>query len=249
MQRTLLIGLILLTACQPDLPLTTATPARFIPTLLPASSPQGITATPAPTSTPALTPTPPPRFLVEEFEHLPAHWTTLYASGEPERTALLQQDGKLLLELYGSNTWLYAIYDMYEYDAVHLETRVEASQSNLNYMGLVCHYDEQKGWYEFNLSSEGAYSLLYGQWLAEGIARYTLIRSEASDRIARGNAINELGLDCAKNNVQLYINGKLIRKIDVSRFGLTGGKIGLTAASFDDLPVILAFDWIKIEAP
>jgi hypothetical protein len=162
---------------------------------------------------------------------------------------LLHRDGKLVFELYEPNTWLYAISGVHEYESVHLETRVESSRSEVNSIGLVCHYDEHNGWYEFNLSSDGAYTLLYGQWLAEGIARYTPIRSETSDRIARGSAVNELGLDCYDNIVQAYINGKIIRKVDVSRFGLAGGRVGIAAASFDDLPVILAFDWFKVSEP
>ncbi|GAB4503906.1 MAG: hypothetical protein Fur0043_08990 [Anaerolineales bacterium] len=236
--------MLLLTACQdaatPALP---ATSTRLLPTPRPA------TVTPTPSPAPTFTPTPPPRFFIEEFERQPVLWNTLYASGDTERTNIYQQNGELTFELYGINTWLYAIYSSYEYEAVHLETRVTASQSNQNYMGLVCHYNEQNGWYEFDLSSEGRYTLLYGQWLAEGIARYTPIRSEASDRIRREDAINELGLDCANNSLQLYINGKLVRKIDVSRFGLTGGKAGITIASFDELPVILAFDWFKVSEP
>ena len=55
-------------------------------------------------------------------------------------------------------------------------------------MGLVCHYDEQDGWYEFNISNDGTYNLLYGQWLAEEIARYTPILNDTSERIEVGNA-------------------------------------------------------------
>ncbi|MFZ5818509.1 MAG: hypothetical protein ACOYYJ_01300 [Chloroflexota bacterium] len=243
MQRSLLIGLLLLTACQAATPAPTATTVRLPPTPPPAS----VTATLTPS--PTFTPEPPPRFFTEEFERAPAYWTTLYASGDPAKADLFHRDGKLVFELYEPNTWLYAISGAHEYEAVHLEARVESSRSEANAMGLVCHYSEQNGWYEFNLSSDGAYALLYGQWLAEGIARYTPIRSEASDRIARGSAVNELGLDCYEDIVQVYINGKIIRKVDVSRFGLAGGRVGIAAASFDDLPVILAFDWFKVNEP
>jgi hypothetical protein len=35
----------------------------------------------------------------------------------------------------------------------------------------------------------------------------------------------------------------------VSRFELDGGKVGLAAASFQEVPVILAFDWVKVSEP
>jgi hypothetical protein len=132
---------------------------------------------------------------------------------------------------------------------VHVETRVESLGSAINSMGLVCHYDEQEGWYEFNISSDGTYNLLYGQWLDKGIARYTPILNDNSERIAQGNSTNQIGLDCYENIVQLYINEMLIRKMDVSRYELTGGKVGLSLASFEELPVILSFDWVKVSEP
>jgi hypothetical protein len=192
---------------------------------------------------------PPARYFTEEFEAAPVYWSTLYASGAPGRIEMLNRDGKLIFELYSPNAWLYAVYGAQEYDSVHLETRIESRGSDKNYMGLVCHYAEQAGWYEFNLSSDGSYNVLFGQWLAEGIARYTPILNDTSERIEKGNAINEMGLDCMEDVVQLYVNGKLIRKIDTARFGLGGGKAGISAASFDELPVILAFDWVKVSEP
>jgi hypothetical protein len=37
--------------------------------------------------------------------------------------------------------------------------------------------------------------------------------------------------------------------VDVSRYELLEGKIGLTASSFENTPVIAAFDWVKISEP
>lgn len=245
MRILLLLGLLLLTSCQGAA--TAAGPTTTTAVVIPL--PRPVTATRTPTPPPTLTPQPPPRFFTEEFKTSPAYWTTLFASGDPQQVNILYQDGRLRFEIYRPYTWLYAIFSAHEYQAVHLEARVLSSHSEINDMGLVCHYDEQTGWYEFNISSDGTYTLLYGQWLADGIARYTPIRSESSERIARGNAVNEFGLDCYKNIVQVYINGKLIRKMDVSRFGLAGGRVGISASSFEDVPVILAFDWVKISEP
>ena len=80
----------------------------------------------------------------------------------------------------------------------------------------------------------------------EGIACYTPILNDTSERIETGNSANEIGLDCYENIVQLYINGKLIRKLNVAHIGLTGGKVGLSLASFEEAPVILSFDWVEV---
>jgi len=250
MKKLLLIGLFLLTAClspsegqgvtsEPS-PAPEATTTRIIPTTVPA------TVTPTTVPSPTATLLPPEIFFTEEFDTTPVYWSTLYASGDPSRVDILNNHSTLTFELYSPNAWLYAIYGAYEYDSVHIETLVESLGSDLNAMGLVCNYGEQAGWYEFNISTDSTYNVLYGQWIAEGIARYMPVLNDTSDRIATGNAINEIGLDCYENILQLYINGKLIRKLNLEHIGLTGGKVGLSLGSFEEAPVILAFDWVKV---
>jgi hypothetical protein len=249
MKKILLSGLFLLAACQSALPEPTPTPevtaTRISPTPVPA------TLTPTIIPSPSLTPTPlpPERYFIEEFDSAPLYWSTLYAAGESSRVDILDESGKLTFELYSPAAWIYAIYGAFEYESVHIETQVESHGSEVNSMGLVCHYHEQDGWYEFNVSNDGTYNLLYGQWLDEGIARYAPILIDTSKRIELGNSTNQIGLDCYENIVQLYINEKLIRKMDVSRYELAGGKVGLSLASFEDLPVILSFDWVEVSEP
>lgn len=255
MKRLLLIGLFLLTACNgmtlEPAPVPTVTPARVIPTPVPVSSSQEATLTPTSIPSPiaTVTPLPPERYFTEEFDSVPAYWSILYASGDASRVNLINENSTLTFEIYGQNTWLYAIYGAFEYEAVHVETRVESRGSEINSMGLVCDYDEQDGWYEFNISNDGSYSVLYGQWLSDGIARYTPVLNDTSNNIATGNSVNEIGLDCYEDVVQLYLNGKILRKLNVAHIGLSGGKVGLSLGSFEEAPVILAFDWVKVSEP
>jgi hypothetical protein len=230
MKRLITVGLFLLTAC---LPLSNGQGASPKPSPLPIAAatratPTSVPATLTPTIVPSATPTrlPPEKFFTEEFDTTPVDWSTLYASGDPGRMDILNKDSTLTFELYSPNVWLYAIYGAFEYDSVHIETLVESQGSDLNAIGLVCNYSEQDGWYEFNISSDGTYNVLYGQWLAEGIARYTPILNDTSDKIATGNATNEIGLDCYENILQFYINDKLLRKLNVEHIGLTSGKVG-----------------------
>ena len=253
MKKILLFGLFLLTACLPlsdgqgaapkPSPVPKATATRIIPATVPA------TVTPTIVPSPTATRLPPEKYFTEEFDTTPIYWSTLYASGDPGRLDILNNNSTLTFELYSPNAWLYAIYGAYEYDSVHIETLVESRGSDLNAMGLVCNYNEQSGWYEFNISTDSTYNVLYGQWIAEGIARYMPILNDTSDQIATGNAINGIGLDCYENILQLYINGKLIRKLNVEHIGLSGGKVGLSLGSFEEPPVILGFDWVKVSEP
>ena len=255
MKKLFLIGLFLLTACLSPSESEGATPepiftpqvtaTRVISTTAPA------TVTPTIVSSPTVTftPLPPERYFTEEMNTALTYWSVLYASGDSNRVDILNNDSKLTFELYSPITWIYTIYGAFEYESVHIETHVESRGSNMNAVGLVCHYDEQEGWYEFNISNDGTYNVLYGHWLAEGIAGYVPILNDRSERIQTGNAVNEIGLDCYDNIVQFYINSKIIRKLDLAHIGLTSGKVGLSLASFEELPVILAFDWVKVGEP
>ena len=244
-----IIGLILLTACispnetPASTPIPAATSTRIILT------PVRATVTSTDTPTPTATDIPPKRYFTDEFEAAPKYWSVLYASGEPGRVEILYEDSLLTFELHNLHTWLYVVYGAFEYEGVHIETRITSHGSDINAMGLVCNYDEQDGWYEFNISSDGSYNLLYGQWLAQGIARYTPILNDTTDLIETGQSTNEIGLDCYENIVQLYLNGNLFRKLDLAHIGLTGGKVGLSLASFEEAPVILSFDWVRVSRP
>ncbi len=254
MKKLYLIGLLLLAGCvapsasgQTAIPVTTSTPTATATRLPP--TPISATATETLVPTPTFTPEPPPRFFTEEFDNAPVNWSTLHASGDASRLETLNQDGKLTFELYSSNAWLYAIYGAYDYETVHIEANVESAGSNSNYMGLVCSYTEQDGWFEFNISSDGSYTVLYGEWLGEGVASYMPVADGQSEYINTGNSTNEIGIDCLGDTLQLYINGKLFRNMDVSRFELGGGKVGLAVASFQEVPVIISFDWVRVSEP
>ena len=249
MKKLLLIGLFLLAGCQSATLEPTPAPSATSTHITSTAEPATITPTIIPSPTATVTPLPPERYFTEEFDLALAHWSTLYASGDSSRVEILNSDSTLTFELYDPITWIYAIYGPFEYGSVHLETRVESRGSENNSMGLVCHYNEQDGWYEFNISNDGAYNVLHGQWLAEGVASYTPIVTDTSERIQLGNAINEIGLDCYENILQLYVNGQVIRSLNVERFGLISGKVGLALASFEEVPVILSYDWVKVSEP
>jgi hypothetical protein len=255
MKKWILIGLLFLTAClspaggataTPDpAPASQATATRIIPTDVPDT----VTPTIVPSPTITVTPLPPERYFTEEFDTVPNTWSTLYASGDSGRVEVLNENSKLTFEIYSPITWTYAIYSAFDYTNVHIESRVESLGSEVNAMGLICHYNEQEGWYEFNISNDGSYFVLHGQWLAEEIASYTPIADGTSDQISRGNSVNEISLSCYDNVLGLYINGELIRNLNVEHIGLPGGKVGLSLGSFEEVPVILSIDRVKVSEP
>ena len=249
MKKTILIGLFFLVACRNSTPQPApspqTTPTRISPTFEPATVTE--TFTPAPT----LTPEPLPRTFTEKFDVLPEHWVTYLASGASVPQTQIE-DGTLTFYLTQPYTWVYATFDAYDYADVHIEALMHSRQATPSSMGLICRYSED-GWYEFTISEDGTYSVLYGQWLAQEIATYTPVAADTSEYIhtqrEADSVSNEIGLTCQEDILWLYMNGKLFRKVDVSRFGLKDGKVGLAAASFENVTVTAAFDWFSVGKP
>jgi hypothetical protein len=40
-----------------------------------------------------------------------------------------------------------------------------------------------------------------------------------------------------------------VRNLEVSHYNRASGKIGVAAASFENIPVIASFDWVKVSQP
>ncbi len=237
---------LLLAACQAEPP---TAPPTAAPNITAAASTSTLSPTAEPTTT--FTPAPPtslPRAFTEEFDgSLPA-WSLLQSNGDTIPQAQIQ-DGALVISLQQSNQWGYVLLGAEDYTDARLDALVQSRGTAPEAIGLICRYSEANGWYEFNISSDGTYSVLFGQWLQQGIATYTPIASAASEYVKPGAEQNEVGLDCQEDILWLYLNGKLFRKLDVSRFGLRQGRLGLAVSSFENLPVIAAFDRLTVSEP
>ena len=247
MKKLLLLGFIFITACQP----APATPTATLPAtaaIPPSQTPVPFTDTPAPTATIEATPTPLPRLFTNEFDSALASWTILQ-SGTDTAPAIKTENSSLILQMDSPFVWAYAIYDAQMYDNIRIDARFTNQAGSPASLGLLCRYSETEGWLEYNVSTDGTYNLLYGNWLASGIASYLPIMDGSSNLIQPSGAAQEVGMVCSGTTVSLLVNQTIVRNIDVSRFELTNGKIGITVSSFENVPVIAAFDWVRVSEP
>jgi len=243
MQKLILVGLLTLTvACQNG---TAALSSQSTQTTTAHTPTPPDTATIPVSSTPVSIPTPGPLYFTDEFGTDLSAWEFFQTGGE-DSPAIGLEDDLLRLTLPSPNTWYYAIHNPHEYEDVFLSAKFTGTPAGS--VGLICRYGKD-GWYEFNLASDGTYSVLFAQWLADGIARYTPIAGDSSEYLQPGNLSYEIGFTCRENFVLLHINGKLFRKLDVARYGLSAGRIGFTTASFDETPMTARIDWFKVSKP
>jgi hypothetical protein len=241
----LLACFIFITACQSATP----TPlAPLFPTETPLPTPIPLTDTPAPTPTIEPTGTPFPRFFTDEFDSSLAGWVILQAGNESTPNVSME-NSRLLLQMDAPYTWVYALYGTQDYEGVRVETKFVNNAMSPASIGLICNYSEEDGWFEYNVSTDGTYNLLYGKWLSNGIADYLPILNGSSNAIQQSGMEQEIGLTCAKGTVALLIDGTILRNVDVSQYELAEGKVGVTASSFENTPVIVSFDWVKVSEP
>ena len=250
MKKFLLIGcLILITACQSTSEGQTETPVpapsatvTVPPTPIPA------TDTPAPTATLALSPTPFPRFFTDEFDSSLAGWVILQAGSESVPNTKTE-NSNFILQMDSPFSWLYAIYSAQDYANVRIDAQFTNQAGSPSSTGLICRYSEENGWFEYNVSTDGTYNLLYGTWLANSIADYLPITDGASNLIQPSGAPQLIGLMCSDTALALYINDTIVRNVDVTNYGLTEGKVGITASSYENTPIVVALERVIVSEP
>jgi hypothetical protein len=184
---------------------------------------------------------------MEEFDADVPHWAFLQSAGQQTPAAPDVGSGFLRFDLSGMNQWAYEIYDAHQYADVRGDARIEFGSAAPAAAGLMCRYDAIAGWYEFNIYADQTYVLLFGEWLTEGIARYTPLFQTTSEKI--DPVANEIGLLCEGTTLTPYINGIQMRRWEETVIGLAEGKIGVSAASFEIAPVVVVYDWLRIAAP
>lgn len=233
----------LLSACQPAKATSTLPPPTEPPSPTPTASPS---PTPLPpTATPTLPPA--PRTFTEGFDGVLPYWTFLQIDFGQAASTPNAEGGSLIFNLAAQNQWVYALYSVPDYADVRVDAQVADNPGQVGAVGVVCRYSAEQGWYEFNIYEDQTYELLHGQWLAPGVARYTPLFRGVSPKI-KGD-VNEIGLECRGDILTPFINGTQLRIWQEDKFSLIDGKIGISAASFADVPFTAAYDWVKVSQP
>jgi hypothetical protein len=242
----ILLLALMVAACQPA---ATPVPTSASPTAVPTeTATTTLTPSPVPPSpTTTLTPEPPSRLFTENFDAMPLNWSFLEVNAGQTQGLPQITGGSLQFDLGTRNQWMYGIYDPYEYADVRVDAAVQVRGGEYATPGVVCRYDKQKGWYELDVLEGQTYVLLFGQWLADGVARYTPLVRAQSEKIQAG--ANEIGLVCEGDTLTPFINGTQLRRRQETLFGLSSGRVGVAASAFEQVPAVVAYDWVQVSEP
>ena len=239
----LLSAAMVLSACSSD---ATVVPLAELPSTTIAPPTLAATPTPPPpTSTATLQPA--PRIFTQGFESAAPHWQFMQAGASQDVIPPSVQSGTLRFEFPGPNQWAYGIYSGPQYDDVRIDAVVDFAGGTDVSVGLICRYRVDLGWYEFNIHPDGTYAILFGQWLAEGIARYTPLVVSESESI--DPVVNEIGLICQGNIITPMVNSVQLRRRQETQRVLVDGQVGVSAGSAGADGQAAAFDWISAGPP
>lgn len=185
-------------------------------------------------------------FRTEEFDGDISWWSWFLTNGNEDAFEIYQEDGKISFEMYDTDIWAYLTYDEYYYKDVVVQTGVENRGKNTNSISLMCRYDEDKGWYEFNIGSNGMYNILRfdGNLNSGG---YSLLASGGSTKIRTGKDVNVYTISCSGETLSLWINGTFTNSVRDRT--LKEGLIGISASSYSITPIMVDFDYVTISEP
>lgn len=241
MKKIIILGCLLLTsACNMPVPAASAE-STHTATLLSSPESGSTPQTAAPTEALPATPTPPALYFTEEFDAPSPYWEFLQAGGATDLTPSIE-NGSLRIDTSSPDTWFVGVHTAHSYANVFVRAKATISPSGS--VGLICRYSTD-GWYEFNAAADGTYSVLLGQWLSPGVAKYIPIINDKGKQLTV-NTANEIGLFCEDNFLHLYVNDTLIRRVDIKNYGLTEGSIGITASSFAEVPMSAIFEFVSV---
>jgi hypothetical protein len=193
-----------------------------------------------------------PRFFTEEFDSpLTSDWDILTVTGsdsaDPDKVIVDAQGGKLVWDFDSEYVYYYLFFNAFTYEDVTVDVSADNRGRNNNSISLICRYDPDVGWYEFNIANNGLYDIIYAEVASDGDIDYQTIVNGGSNSINQGQEVNEYSITCKGDELSLTINGDDVKTI--THKTLREGQVGMSVSSFNVLPILIEMDWFKISEP
>ena len=237
----------------PILILTLAGLACNLPML--ASTPPAA-ASPSPTlsAPPALTATPTllaasHYFFEEQFDADPTGWSTVVTSGDVDLLDLQTKNGALVFDIGDQDLTALSFFQTSIYKNVWIDLHVTNRGGTDHAVNVICRYDKEEGWYQFQIFNSGLFNLYYMSWDENLKPQPTLLAKGGADTMRFAPSSNDLSVICNGRVLSLYVNGRMAVTYEENQYVLPAGQVGIGISSFDEIPVVVQFDWMKLETP
>lgn len=190
----------------------------------------------------------PPAYYLEEFDGDLSNFTydvLNYGSGSTNDVEIDAINGALKLKNNNEDLYTYIYYDPYNYTDVRIDIEAENLATNDNSVQLVCRYNPDIGWYEYNIDNDGEWKLWY--YDAVVAKKYIQLYDGGSTAIKMGRDTNTYTMICSGKKLSLYINGVFTHTFEHK--DLKEGQIGFGISSYDSYPVMININWLEISEP
>lgn len=130
-------------------------------------------------------------------------------------------------------------YDSFDDFAVEVEAHKIAGP-DVNSQGIAFRIQDYQNYYSFNVSSTGQYRIVKvvdSEWT-------NLVNWLTAPEINKGEEVNHLRVVCNGSELSFYVNGAHLTDIEDAAFAK--GDIALWVGSYDDVPVTVRFDNVKV---
>jgi hypothetical protein len=196
--------------------------------------------TPSPTAEPVRL----PYYFVEDFRDDLAGWSHFVVGNqETEDYKLYRERGRMIYMIDAVDTGVYQIYDEQSYSDVRVDVQAE-NVGTLSSVSILCGYLEGWGWMEYNITSQGLYSLRHVNKNGE----ISLLHEGASLSINLGEDMNDYTLICsASRSVSLFANTRQLYYRD--SFDVPVGRVGVGVWAYDLHPVTVEVEEIEFSDP
>jgi hypothetical protein len=168
-----------------------------------------------------------------------------FGSGSSDNATIKAEDGVLKFINNDPDLYTYVYYDPYTYTDVRIDMEAENLATNDNSITLVCRYDPDLGWYEYNIDNDGEWTLYYYDNIVA--KKYVKLYDGGSKAIKMGRDTNTYTMICKGQDISLYINDVFTHTFQHK--DLKKGQIGFGVSSYNSYPVKVNINWLEISEP
>lgn len=216
----------------------------------PATTESGTTEIAATEATETTPPEANSESFTEDFNGSLDNWDHFVAGGDESQLTSSVENGFLNFEIKGKGLYYYIYYTPKTYKDVRINLRAENRGEINSTVIIICRYNEDNGWYEFNINNGGLYKIVYTKWNADKKnTSSAIIANGGSALIHTGKEVNEYSATCSDRTLSLSINGTEVRSEVDNKFVLGDGYAGVGVASEKFIPVKVGLDSVSISQP
>ena len=236
-------------------PVVVPTEPPALPPVLPTEPPAAPTEPPAePTQPPGETDTPGEgaQFFRDEFDNgldlydrfiLKDNKITRNDESLEKKAGVELRDGYIRFNIQDYYLYYYFVYQPQVYEDVKISMEVDNLGFPASMAALVCRYDEDLGWYEVKVDSQGQWAMFYYDKL---INKWNRLTNGGAVVFNYGKDTNKYTLVCQGKEISFYINDVLSQTIENKN--LKSGKVGFSIQS-PRTYTIMEVPWFEVSEP